>query len=81
MTGRNGAVPSCRREIPTKSPIRLCSGRLTRRLPGPGRGRSTAAGGTPARTGLARVQVVTADQCAHLLVLEAGQWNLEASYD
>lgn len=29
----------------------------------------------------ARVQVVTVDERAHLLVLEAGQWRLEATYD
>ena len=29
----------------------------------------------------ARVQVVTADERAHLLVLESGQWRLEATYD
>jgi protein ImuB len=30
---------------------------------------------------LARVQVITADDRAHLLVLESGQWRLEATYD
>ena len=29
----------------------------------------------------ARVQVVTADERAHLLVLESGRWQLEATYD
>jgi protein ImuB len=29
----------------------------------------------------ARLQVVLADGCAHLLALEAGCWGVEASYD
>ena len=29
----------------------------------------------------ARVQIVTADERAHLLVLESGQWRVEATYD
>ena len=29
----------------------------------------------------ARIQVVLADGCAHLLSLEAGSWSVEATYD